>query len=538
MVETQAFEWWRGASLYQIYPRSFLDTTGTGIGDLPGITDRLGYVASLGVDGIWISPFFPSPMHDFGYDVADFCDVDKIFGSLADFDHLIATAHELGLKVVIDQVYSHSSSEHPWFTESRSSKENPKSDWYVWADARPDGTPPNNWLSIFGGPAWTWDARRQQYYLHNFLSTQPDLNLHHPDVQENLLSVARFWLDRGVDGFRLDAINFGMHNTSLADNPVADTEVWCGLRPVDMQKALNNSNQPELLTFIERLRNLMDQYDSRFTVAEVGGKQSGDIRKQYTKGSGRLNSAYGFEFLYLSELSSQTVADILQAWSNQSGNSWPSWAFSNHDVVRAHSRWLQELSPKHRASLITLFLISLRGNIFLYQGEELGLPQADLSLDDVKDPEALRNWPHTLGRDGARTPMPWHSTEENAGFSSARPWLPISDDHLSHASDSPLGGEIRDVVTQLLSLRRESPCLKWGDLVDIKSDGDTVSYARTTGEQRLNVFFNFSGDPVRLGLINTSSVLAMVSADGFSAEFPEELPPWSGILYYPDIDSV
>ncbi len=249
--------WWRGAAIYQIYPRSFADSNGDGIGDLPGITQKLDYVASLGVDAIWLSPFFTSPMRDFGYDVADYCDVDPVFGTLADFDMLVERAHALGLKLIIDQVYSHSSDQHRWFRESRSSQTNPKADWYVWADAKADGSPPNNWQSVFGGPAWTWDARRGQYYLHNFLSEQPDLNLHNPAVQDALLDVARFWLDRGVDGFRIDAINFAMHDPQLRDNPPAP-EGDKRTRSFDYQQHIYNQSHPDIVKFIERLRGVTD----------------------------------------------------------------------------------------------------------------------------------------------------------------------------------------------------------------------------------------------------------------------------------------
>ena len=260
-------EWWRGAVIYQIYPRSFADANGDGVGDLPGITSRLGYVADLGVDGIWLSPFFVSPMKDFGYDVADYCDVDPLFGTLADFDALLARAHRLSLKVIIDQVYSHSSDRHPWFIESRQSRDNPKADWYVWADARPDGTPPNNWLAVFGGPAWTWDTRRRQYYLHNFLPEQPDLNLHHPDVQEAVLQAAAFWLDRGVDGFRIDVANLFCHDRRLTDNPARPGPVQD--RPYRMQRMLYNRGRPETLDFVARLRALLDRYPDRMAVAEL-----------------------------------------------------------------------------------------------------------------------------------------------------------------------------------------------------------------------------------------------------------------------------
>jgi hypothetical protein len=282
-----ASPWWRGAAIYQIYPRSFADTNGDGIGDLRGVTQRLDYVASLGVDAVWLSPFFTSPMRDFGYDVADYCGVDPVFGTLADFDALVERAHALNLKLIIDQVYSHSSDQHAWFQQSRSSRENAKADWYVWADARVDGSPPNNWQSVFGGPAWTWDARRGQYYLHNFLPEQPDLNVHNPNVQDALLDVARFWLDRGVDGFRVDAINFAMHDPKLRDNPPA-REGGKRTRPFDYQQHVHNQSHPDIANFLERLRAVTDGYGERFTVAEVGGDHALGEMHAFTAGDHRL----------------------------------------------------------------------------------------------------------------------------------------------------------------------------------------------------------------------------------------------------------
>src|SRR5690348_3890631 len=304
---TAASEWWRGASIYQIYPRSFADSDGNGIGDLPGVTARLDYVASLGVDGIWLSPFFTSPMRDFGYDVADYCNVDPVFGTLDDFDALVERAHDLGLKVIIDQVYSHSSDQHPWFEESRSSRNNAKADWYVWADAKLDGSPPNNWQSVFGGPAWTWDARRGQYYLHNFLPEQPDLNVHRPDVQDALLACARFWLDRGVDGFRMDAIDYAMHDPELKDNPPAKPNGRAYTRPIDFQLPRYNKSHPGIVEFIERVRALVDSYGGRFTVAEVGGENGEPAMKQFIAGDRRFHTAYGFNFLYADSLSPELV---------------------------------------------------------------------------------------------------------------------------------------------------------------------------------------------------------------------------------------
>ncbi len=489
--------WWKGASIYQIYPRSFADTDGDGIGDLPGITRHLDHVASLGVDAVWLSPFFTSPMRDFGYDVADYRDVDPIFGTLADFDALIARAHALGLKVIIDQVYSHTSDEHPWFVESRSSRTNPKANWYVWADPKPDGSPPSNWQSVFGGPAWTWDARRRQYYLHNFLKEQPQLHVHDAAVQEELLDTARFWLDRGVDGFRLDAINFAMHDPALTDNPpLADNSVKT--RPFDYQRHVHNQSHADIPGFLERLRRLIDTYGDRFTVAEVGGAESDREMKLFTRGETRLNSAYGFDFLYAPALEPCTVADAITLWPAEAETGWPSWAFENHDAPRAVSRWA---APEHRdafARMKMLLLVCLRGNIFLYYGEELGLTQVDVPFALLRDPEAIANWPLTLSRDGARTPMPWHADAPQAGFSDGTPWLPVGVDHPPLAVDRQERdpGSLLHLTRRVLALRKANPALAIGDLTLVEVAPGLLVFERHAAGQTMLCLFNMGPEPV------------------------------------------
>ena len=287
--------WLKGAVVYQIYPRSFADSNGDGIGDLRGVIQKLDHVASLGVDGIWLSPFFQSPMADYGYDVSDYCAVDPLFGTLDDFDALIARAHALGLKVIIDQVYSHSSIEHAWFKASRASRDNDKADFYVWADAKPDGSPPNNWQALFGGPSWTWDARRRQYYLHNFLPEQPDLNVRNPEVQDALLSAARFWLERGVDGFRLDVVNFLMQDAALRDNPPLPFKD-IPARPHQFQRHLYDRTQDETLGFVARLRSLLDEYGA-ISVGEIEDEEPLKVQRAYTEGASGLHTAYSFYLL-------------------------------------------------------------------------------------------------------------------------------------------------------------------------------------------------------------------------------------------------
>lgn len=495
-ARTSAPPWWRGAVLYQVYPRSFADSDGDGIGDLKGITAHLDHIASLGVDGVWLSPFFTSPMKDFGYDVADYTGVDPMFGTLADFDALVARAHGLGLKLIIDQVWSHTSDQHPWFQQSRQDRTNARADWYVWADAKPDGSPPSNWQSVFGGPAWTWDARRRQYYLHNFLTEQPDLNLHNGAVQDALLETGRFWLERGVDGFRLDAINFAMHDPQLRDNPPAPDDGRPRTRPADYQLPTHSRASAMVAPFLERVRALTDAHGAAFTVAEVAGDGVLPIMQLYTEGEGRLNSAYGFDFLYAQTLTPQLVRQALEAWPDQPGLGWPSWAFCNHDAPRAVSRWAEPNQREAEAALLMLLLVSLRGNIFIWEGEELGLPQAEIAFADLRDPEAIANWPLTLGRDGARTPMPWKADEPNAGFSQARPWLPMPPEHVALAVDRQEADPASqlNLTRRLIALRQSSEALRTGELKMLEASGSLLDFERIGAGQRLRCVFNLGRD--------------------------------------------
>ena len=512
--------WWRGAVVYQIYPRSFADSDGDGVGDLAGITAHLDYVAALGVDAVWLSPFFTSPMKDFGYDVSDYRDVDPLFGSLADFDALIARAHDLGLRIIVDQVYSHSSDQHPWFVESRTSRDNAKADWYVWADPKADGSPPNNWQSVFGGPAWTWDGRRGQYYLHNFLAAQPDLNFHNPAVIAASLETARFWLDRGVDGFRLDAINFAVHDAALRDNPPAPDTGRPRTRPSDFQLPTFTRNQPELPAFFEQLRALIDGYGERFTVAEVVGRNPEREMHDYTA-PGRLSSAYGFNFLYADRLTPKLVADAMAKWPEDEGG-WPSWAFENHDAPRAVSRWVGAEHAYAFARMKMLLLLCLRGNPFLYQGEELGLTQVEIGFDDLRDPEALTNWPLTLGRDGARTPMPWVADAPAAGFTRSTPWLPLGPDHAAMAVDRQASDpdSMLSLTRRLIALRKASPELMTGPMTVTHADAALLVFARGG----LTCAFNLRDEP--LSWTGGASHI-FVAVNGATAMV---LPPYSGVV--------
>ncbi|MBW0146593.1 alpha-glucosidase family protein [Marinobacter sp. CAU 1620] len=497
-------DWWRGAVIYQVYPRSFYDSNGDGIGDLPGVTAKLDYIASLNVDAIWLSPFFTSPMKDFGYDVSDYRDVDPIFGTLADFDELISEAHKRGLKIMIDQVLSHSSDQHPWFEESRADRTNPRSDWYVWADPKADGTPPNNWLSVFGGSAWAWDSRRKQYYLHNFLASQPDLNFHNRDVQDQVLSDVKFWLDRGVDGFRLDAINFCFHDPKLRNNPASNVvaEGSIGVRkenPYAYQLHKHDKTQPENLEFLKRLRSLLEQYPGTTTVGEIGDDNSLQTMADYTSDGDKLHMAYSFDLLteeHGAEFFRKTVSTI----EDKLTNGWPCWAIGNHDVTRVASRW--GATSERQLKAYMAMLLTLRGSVCIYQGEELGLTEAELNYDDLVDPYGINFWPEYKGRDGCRTPMVWHHEASHGGFSDARPWLPVYDDHynaavtVQHDEDHSVLAAYRS----FLGWRKDRDTLLKGDIEFHESPEGTLVFTRSLDRDTLIIALNLSNRRTRISM--------------------------------------
>jgi len=491
-------QWWRGAVIYQIYPRSLKDSNGDGIGDLPGIVEKLDYIADLGVDAIWISPFFKSPMKDFGYDISDYRDVDPLFGTLSDFDELIAKAHDLGLKVIIDQVLSHTSEQHEWFKESRENNGNSKADWYVWADAKDDGTPPNNWLSIFGGSAWQWDPRRKQYYLHNFLVSQPDLNFHNSEVRQATLDNIEFWLKRGVDGFRLDAINFCYHDASLADNPAKPPELRQGRgfsedNPYAFQYHYHNNTQPENLIFIESIRELLDQYPNSVALGEISSEDSLATMAEYTSGDSRLHMGYSFELL-TDDFSAGYIRETVETLEQQMTEGWPCWAISNHDVKRVASRWAADETCDNKSKILTALLCSLRGSVCSYQGEELGLPEANLEFDQLHDPYGKTFWPTYKGRDGCRTPMPWKKDQINSGFSEHSPWLPIPEEHISKSVEVQLNDpdSVLNSFKRFIAWRKNMPALISGDIKFIPMDEPIISFYRRCDEQEIILYFNLS----------------------------------------------
>lgn len=499
--------WWKKGVFYQIYPRSFMDSNGDGVGDIPGITDRLDYVANLGIDGVWISPCFESPMKDFGYDVSDYRKIDPLFGSNEDFDILLKKAHDLNLKIIIDMVMSHTSIEHAWFKESRLGKDNRKADWYVWADAKADGSPPNNWHSQFGGPAWTFDTKRGQYYMHNFLKDQPDLNFHNPDVQKQILSELEFWLERGVDGFRFDVCNFYFHDKQLRNNPPVDPEnLFNGIQvsapyPYTMQSHLYDKSQPENLEFLEKVRALIDKYPNKMTLAEIGDDNPYKVINEYTSGDKRLHTSYSTDLMSKSNIDTHIINLLFEELNNKAKDIWPSWAFTNHDVVRVASRWGKGIKDKPSfAVLMNKLLLSLRGSPYLYQGDELGLSEASIPFDQIQDPWGKAMWPEWTGRDGCRTPMPWNRDLPAAGFSHNRqegvsPWLPIPQEHREHAVNVQEENEnsVLNQTRRFIAWRKTQPLLQLGE-IEFKLDAveQIIIFDRYDAQSRMTCIFNIS----------------------------------------------
>ena len=499
--------WWETAVIYQIYPRSFQDSNGDGIGDLPGITTRLDYIARLGIDAIWISPFFKSPQKDFGYDVSDYCAINPEYGTLDDFDKLIQRVHELGMKLMIDIVPAHCSQEHDWFKTSRQSRDNDKADWFHWVDPLPDGSAPTNWLSFFGGRAWSWEPRRQQYYLHNFLPSQPNLNHANPAVREALLDVARFWFDRGVDGFRLDAVHtVNGDSAPYRDNP-PDPNFAVGPLPQDQQpffRQLHDAaqlNQPAIQAFSSAIRSVADEYEGRFLMGEVDGDDAMAVSATFTA-PGRLHATYNFDLLEWDGLTVGKIKDAItvaiEAF-NDTGRL--SFSFSNHDVPRSATRQLAALGvAKDRQEALQLLLLkletSLIGSACIYQGEELGLEDVqDLTLDVLQDPWGIEFAPAFMGRDTCRTPMVWRGNESNGGFSTGNhTWLPVSSQHLARAAldEAAREGSIYREFSAFLKWRKSQPAMMNANWMSALSGGPRqIIFDRVSPEQVLHCCFDF-----------------------------------------------
>ncbi len=503
-------EWWRSAVIYQVYPRSYQDSTGNGVGDLAGITSRLDHIADLGADCIWLSPIFASPQEDMGYDVSDYLAVDPLFGDLADVKALLDGAHARGLKVIVDQVLSHTSDQHEWFKASRLDRTNDKADWYVWADPQPDGSPPTNWHSHFGGPAWEFDPQRGQYYLHNFLTSQPDLNFHNPDVIDAILETCKFWLDAGLDGFRLDTVNYYFHDQKLRSNPPAQTSGRQVMATdlYGMQNNIYNKTRPENVAFLERLRALTDQYDDIMMVGEVGemGHRSIEIMGEYTTGTGRLHMAYSFAMLG-PDFNAEHFRNCIEGFQSGAPDGHPYWSFSNHDVPRQVTRWAEySVSEDAMARLACAMLMSFEGTIGIYQGEELGQTETELVFEELTDPPAIRFWPAVKGRDGCRTPMVWEKDAPNAGFSTGAPWLPVKAVQAANSVDQQGDNSILAFYKMMIAYRKASPVLTRGKTTFINLPEPLLAFTRTEGEQSMTCVFNLSNTPQTVDLKGKSDI--------------------------------
>ncbi|MEG3180245.1 alpha-amylase family glycosyl hydrolase [Sphingomonas sp. LT1P40] len=504
--------WWEYGVVYQIYPRSFQDSDGDGVGDLAGIERRLDHVANLGVDAIWLSPVFPSPMADFGYDVSDYCGIDPMFGDLAAFDRLIAAVHARGLKLILDFVPNHSSDQHPWFLESRRSRDDPKRDWYIWRDPASDGGPPNNWISDFGGSAWEWDAATGQYYLHAFLREQPDLNWRNPNLRAAMMEVLRFWLDRGVDGFRIDVLWHIVKSESFEDNPLNPD--WTPDRTErDRVLQLYSTDQPEAHAISAEMRALADDYGAktgnrRVLIGEIFLPNDRHARWYGTVERPQVHLPFNFQLIE-NDWNARTLERVICEYEASLPHAgWPNWVIGSHDAPRIAAR-----IGEAQARVAAMLLLTLRGTPTLYQGDELGIGQVMIPPDRVRDPQHLRQ-PHLdIGRDRSRTPMPWDGSP-NAGFSSAELWLPLNADwpvrNVAAQADDP--GSMLALYRKLLALRRAHPALAIGEISDVTADDhDVLVYDRTYEGQRIKVVLNLTSDATHHYPVEVQSARVLLS---------------------------
>jgi alpha-glucosidase len=484
--------WWRNGIFYQIYPRSFQDTNADGVGDIRGVIERLPYVQALGVDAVWLSPIFPSPMADFGYDIADYVGIDPLFGTMEDFDRLVDATHATGMKLILDLVPNHTSDRHPWFIESRSSRHNPKRDWYIWRDAAADGGPPNNWLSEFGGSAWQYDATTRQYYYHAFLAAQPDLNWRNPAVRQAMYDVMRFWLRKGVDGFRVDVIWHLIKDAQFRDNP-PNPDFREGRPPHERILPRYSADQPEVHDVIAQMRQVIDEFDSRVLIGEIYLPFE-RLVAYYGKNLGGAQLPFNFALLS-APWNARSIEKIVAEYEAAlPAGAWPNWVLGNHDRPRVASRVGQE-----QARVAAMLLLTLRGTPTLYYGDEIGMNQVAIAPDQVRDPFE-KNVPGIgVGRDGCRTPMQWDATP-HAGFSTVTPWLPLPDD-FQRENVVNLDADARSILSlykALIGLRKKMPELMSGGYVPIAAQGDLLLYRRQSEEKAVVVALNLGAEPVSI----------------------------------------
>ena len=505
------YRWWQKGVIYQIYPRSFMDSNGDGVGDLAGIQARLDYLDWLGVDAVWLSPIYPSPMADFGYDVADYTGIEPLFGTMADFDRLLAEVHRRGLKLILDLVPNHTSDQHPWFRESHRSRDDPKRDWYIWRDPAPGGGPPNNWLAAFGGGAWQWDAATGQYYLHSFAVEQPDLNWRNPDVEAAVFEAIRFWLDKGVDGFRVDVIFYLLKDELLRDNP-SNPKYRPGDDPGHALIPVYSNNRPEVHAIIRRMRRVFDAYDDRVLIGEIY-LPNDELMRYYGPHNDETHLPFNFQLILL-PWEAGVVRAAVQAYETAlPEGGWPNWVLGNHDQHRIATRL-----GRAQARVANMLLLTLRGTPTCYYGDELAMVDGVIPPEMVHDPQELGKPGLGLGRDPERTPMQWDSSP-NAGFTTGRPWLPLPADYPTYnvavERDDP--ASMLTLVRQLLALRRASPALSVGRYADVPADVPAVfSFLREQEGERMLIALNFSHEPctVRLSGVSADAAIALSTVPG------------------------
>lgn len=523
MTDNRRPPWWEPGVVYQIYPRSFQDSDGDGVGDLAGIERRLDYVAELGVDAIWLSPIFPSPMVDFGYDVADYCDVDPLFGSLEDFDRLLGAAHARGLKVLLDFVPNHTSDRHRWFVESRQGRESSKRDWYIWRDPAPGGGPPNNWISDMGGSAWQWDQVTGQYYLHAFLKEQPDLNWRNPAVRNAMIEVLRFWFDRGVDGFRIDVLWHMIKAEGLPDNPLnPDYRPEMGEKLKMLQ--LHSANQPEVHEIAASFRALADSYGDRLLVGEICLPIE-TLMHYYGRDAPGVHLPFNFQLLDVPWRAEALAALITAYEAALPAGGWPNWVIGSHDAPRIAARL-----GEAQARVAAMLLLTLRGTPTLYQGDELGIGKVTIPPDRIRDPQDLRQPGMGLGRDRSRTPMPWDDSP-HAGFSTVEPWLPLNDDWRVRnvAGQAADEDSMLTLYRTLLRCRRASTALSLGDFALVAADGDLLAYDRTAAGEHFRIALNLGATAIRLPFPFDASCGLLVSTHR-REQLSDMLRPNEGIV--------
>jgi alpha-glucosidase len=490
-------DWWRHGIFYQIYPRSFQDSDGDGVGDINGVIGRLPYLKSLGIDAVWLSPIFPSPMADFGYDISDYIGIDPLFGAMADFDALVAAVHESGLKIILDLVPNHTSDQHPWFIESRSARDNPKRDWYIWRDPKPDGGPPNNWLSEFGGSAWQYDEATGQYYYHAFLAAQPDLNWRNPAVREAIYDAMRFWLHKGVDGFRVDVIWHLIKDSEFRDNP-SNPHFVEGRPPHEKILTQYSTDQPGVHEVIAEMRRVIDEFDDRVLIGEIYLPLQ---RLVAYYGNNLAGAQMPFNFALLSTLwSARSIERIIAEYEHAlPPGAWPNWVLGNHDRPRIASR-----VGRDQARVAAMLLLTLRGTPTLYYGDEIGMRQVAIAPDQVRDPFE-KNVPGIgVGRDGCRTPMQWDATP-HAGFSTVSTWLPVADDYVREnvVNLEADAGSVLNFYKALITLRKQHPQLVTGNYEPVAAQGDILLYRRTGDGGAVVVALNLGAEPIS---ISSSSI--------------------------------